>query len=155
MMTVKREHYLNVSISQVWQLIQSVAQLPKWFAFAENATLLEGSGQGRHQQISGHWGSQPMEIDQIVTDYEPQRVLAWQHIAERLDGKPAPKLARSTKFTIRLHTQGNDTHIQIESQQEPAGLLPSLMIRLFGARHVGKMLDRSLKDLDTLSTVGG
>jgi hypothetical protein len=41
-------------------------------------------------------------LDQEITEYDPPRVLAWRHLAERLDGKPAPRFARSTEMDRSL-----------------------------------------------------
>ena len=60
----------------------------------------EGVGQKRRQH--GHWGKKPSEVDQEMTAFEPERRLAWRHLAERLDGKPAPRFAASTDFSIEL-----------------------------------------------------
>lgn len=111
--------------------------------------VLAGSGLGRKQRLHGRWGRKRAEIDQVVTDYVPDRVLAWRHEAERLDGKPAPKFARETVFSIRLQPEGAGTRVRLESRQEAAGPVRGLLIRLFGKREVAGHMDRSLARLAT------
>ncbi len=54
--------------------------------------------------------------------WEPERTLAWRHQAERLDGKPAPRFAASTDFTIELDAGRRAAHAcALHSAQEPAG----------------------------------
>jgi hypothetical protein len=47
-------------------------------------------------------------------------VYAWRHVAERLDGKPAPVFARSTRFRISPEPHGAGTLVRLRSTQEPA-----------------------------------
>jgi hypothetical protein len=88
-----------------------------------------------------------MEVDQIITEYEPDRLITWQHEAERLDGQPAPKMARLTKFSIRLLPEGQGTRVQLESQQAPVNIFTGLMIRLVGKPMVAQSLEKSLQKL--------
>jgi len=102
---------------------------------------------GRKQRLHGRWGRKRAEIDQVVTEYLPGKVLAWRHEAERLDGQPAPEFAMETAFAIRLQPEGSGTRVRLESRQEPAGPVRGLMIRLFGKREVAGHMDRSLASL--------
>ena len=67
---------------------------------ASRCSKADGVGQRRRQH--GHWGKKPSEVDQEITAFEPEHRLAWRHLAERLDGKPAPRFAASTDFSIEL-----------------------------------------------------
>src|ERR671930_2742247 len=98
--------------------------------------LLAGEGVGRRQRIHGRWGKKQSEIDQLVTAYEPERLLEWRHEAERLDGKPAPRFAKETRFSIRLEPDGGKTRVVLHSRQEPASAVRGLVIRAFGRREV-------------------
>jgi hypothetical protein len=83
--------------------------------------------------------------------HDPPRRLAWQHEAERLDGKPAPRFAASTTFTMTLDPDpagAGATRVRLHSQQEPASALRGLVIRLFGRREVAQKLDESLDRLE-------
>jgi uncharacterized protein YndB with AHSA1/START domain len=144
---VKRRRLIAASANELWRLFDDPARLGEWFSFADRAELLEGEGLGRRQRMYGHWGKKQSEIDQQVTEYEPERRLGWRHEAERLDGKPAPKFARETRFTISLAPSGDDTEVELRSRQEPNGLLRGIVIRLFGRREVAKNLASSLDRL--------
>ena len=144
------ERRIEAPPERVWPLVDEVARLPEWFTFAERAELLEGSGKGRRQRIYGRFGRKRSEVDQVVVAYEPGRLLAWRHEAERLDGKPAPQFARETVFTIELEPEGGATRVRLVSRQEPAGPLRGLAIRLFGKREVAQHLERSLERLANL-----
>jgi hypothetical protein len=69
------------------------------------------------------------------------------HLAERLDGKPAPQFAASTRFTIDLVRDGDGTSVRLRSAQTPAGPLRGLVMRLFGQREIAENLERSLDRL--------
>jgi uncharacterized protein YndB with AHSA1/START domain len=147
MIQIVREAQVPAPPEKVWPLVSEVERLPEWLTSAERAELLDGSGQGRRQRIHGHWGGKPSEVDQLVTEFEPERAITWEHEAERLAGRPAPKFASSTRFSVRLTPDGGGTHIRLESSQQPASALKALVMRLMGGREVARNLDRSLARL--------
>ena len=155
MIEVVREGRVDASPDRVWPLVDDPARMAEWFSFADRMELLEGSGAGRRQRLHGHWGAKRSEVDQLVTAYEPGRLLAWRHEAERLDGKPAPRYARSTDFTVTLEPAGAGTLVRLASRQEPSSPLRGLVIRMFGSREVAGHLDRSLARLAELGARPG
>jgi hypothetical protein len=70
-------------------------------------------------------------------------------VAERLDGKPAPRFARSTEFRITLEPHDGQTLVRLRSRQEPASAVKGLVMRLFGGREVAQQMQRSLTRLAT------
>jgi uncharacterized protein YndB with AHSA1/START domain len=150
MIEVIRQRRVDALPERVWQLVDDPVELARWFSFAESIEHLDGQGLGRRQRQHGRWGKKRSEIEQEVTRYEPPNLLAWRHIEERLDGKPAPQFARSTEAFIELHADGSGTRVVLRSVQEPAGTLKGLVIRLFGKREVARHFDRSLDALAQL-----
>lgn len=148
---IEREAVVPARPDAVWTIVEDVRRLPMWFAFCERAELLEGSGIGRKQRIAGRWGSRRSEIDQVVTAYEPGRLLAWRHEAERIDGKPAPRFASETTFTVWLEPEIGGTRVRLVSQQEPAGPIRGLIIKLASAREVARKMEKSLERLGMVS----
>jgi uncharacterized protein YndB with AHSA1/START domain len=151
MIEVVRERRVPAPPERLWPLVDQVERLPEWFTFAERGELLEGAGVGRRQRIHGRWGSRRSEVDQEITEHAPPRLLGWRHEAERLDGRPAPRFARETRFTIRLEPDGDGSRVRLESRQEPASALRGIVIRLFGRREVAGHLERSLENLERLA----
>lgn len=147
MIEVRRERLIDAAPEALWPLVDDPSRLPEWFTFADRAELLAGEGVGRRQRIYGHWGKKHSEVDQVVTAYEPKHLIEWRHEAERLDGRPAPRFAAETRFSIRLEPENGKTRIVLRSRQEPAGPLRGVVIRLFGRREVAQQLDRSLERL--------
>jgi uncharacterized protein YndB with AHSA1/START domain len=132
----------------VWPLLDDPAHLGEWFAFADRGEVLEGEGVGRRQRMHGRWGRKRSEIDQVVTEHDPPHRLAWRHEAERLDGRPAPRFAASTVFTMTLEPEGAaGSRLHLRSEQEPASPLRGIVIRLFGRREVARRLEESLDRL--------
>jgi uncharacterized protein YndB with AHSA1/START domain len=150
---VRAERSMPAAPDVVWPLVSDPGRLPEWFAFAERVEVLEGAdGAGQRRRQHGHWGKKRSEIDQVITRWEPPRALAWRHEAERLDGRPAPRFAASTDFTIELVPEADGTRVRLRSAQEPAGALRGLMIRAFGRRDVAKSLERSLDRLEAATS---
>jgi uncharacterized protein YndB with AHSA1/START domain len=139
----------------IWPLLDDPARLGEWFAFADRGETLEGAGVGRRQRMYGHWGRKRSEIDQVVVEHDPPRRLAWRHEAERLDGKPAPRFAASTRFTMTLDPgEQGASRLTLRSEQEPASALRGLVIRLFGRREVAQKLEESLDRMEALFSAG-
>src|SRR6266545_3889475 len=107
-------------------------------------------GVAQRQRQHGRWGRRSAEVDREITEYDPPRRYGWRHLAERLDGKPAPVFARSTKFEISLAPPGGGTLVRLRSAQEPASALKGLVMRAFGTRDVAASMDRSLDRLAAL-----
>ncbi len=147
MIEVRRERLIDATPEELWPLVSDPARLPDWLTLAERAEVIEGEGAGRRQRIYGHWGKKRSEIDQVVTAFEPPRLLEWRHEAERLDGKPAPRFAAETRFSIRLEPENGKTRVVLDSRQTPVGALQGLVMKLFARRQVGQQLDRSLDRL--------
>jgi uncharacterized protein YndB with AHSA1/START domain len=149
MVDVSAERTIPAPPDAIWPLLDDPARLGEWLAFADRGELVEGAGVGRRQRMHGHWGRKRSEIDQVVVAHDPPRRLAWQHEAERLDGKPAPRFAASTTFTMTLDPEGEGaTRVRLHSQQEPASALRGLVIRLFGRREVAQRFEESLDRLE-------
>ena len=147
MARIVREKLIPATAAQVWSLVDDPARMAEWFTFADRMELIEGSGLGRRQRLYGHWGGKQSEVDQQVIAYDPPTRLAWRHEAERLDGKPAPRLAAETIFTIELAPSSNATAVRLTSAQRPTGLFQGLVMRAFGTRQIEQNLDRSLRAL--------
>jgi uncharacterized protein YndB with AHSA1/START domain len=147
MVDVAASRSIPAAPGAIWPLLDDPARLGEWFAFADRGELLEGEGVGRRQRMHGHWGRRRSEIDQVVVEHDPPRRLAWRHEAERLDGRPAPRFAASTLFTMTLEPQGEGSVLHLRSEQEPASALRGLVIRLFGRREVAQRLEESLDRL--------
>jgi uncharacterized protein YndB with AHSA1/START domain len=149
---VRAERSIPAAPDVLWPLVSDPARLPEWFAFAERVEVLGGpDGAGQRRRQHGRWGKRSSEVDQVITRWEPERALAWRHEAERLDGKPAPRFAASTDFTIELVPEAAGTRVRLHSAQQPAGPLRGLVIRAFGKREVRTTLDRSLDRLEAMS----
>src|SRR3954469_13902780 len=138
MIDVSTARTIPAAPDDIWPLLDDPARLGDWLAFAERGEVLDGEGVGRRQRMHGRWGRKRSEIDQIVVEHDPPRRLAWRHEAERLDGRPAPRFAASTVFTMDLRPDGDACRLTLRSQQEPASALKGVVIRLFGRREIAQ-----------------
>jgi uncharacterized protein YndB with AHSA1/START domain len=150
---ISRERELPVPPDVLWPVVSDPARLADWFDFAEGAEVIDGDpGVGQRRRMYGSWGKKKSEIDQRVVVWQPERRLAWEHEAERLDGKPAPRFAAETHFSIDLEPADDGTRVRLTSRQQPASRPRGLVIRLFGGREVGGKLDGSLERLAQLTS---
>jgi uncharacterized protein YndB with AHSA1/START domain len=153
MIEVQRERHIAATPEDVWAVVETPKRAPEWFAFAERVEVLDGpDGIGQRQRQYGRWGNRSAEVDREITEYDPPRAYAWRHVAERLDGKPAPRFAASTRFRISLEPSGTGTLVRLHGTQEPASALKGIVMRALGARDVGTRLTRSLDRLAALFT---
>jgi uncharacterized protein YndB with AHSA1/START domain len=150
MIEIVRERRIAATPADVWDVVATPQRAPEWFAFAERVEVLDGEGLGQRQRQHGRWGRRSAEIDREITEYDAPRVYAWRHVAERLDGKPAPVFARSTRFQISLEPHGAGTLVRLRSAQEPASAVKGLVMRAFGTRDIATTMDRSLERLAAL-----
>jgi uncharacterized membrane protein len=147
---VMREARVAAPVDAVWAVVSDAGRAADWFEFAQRTEVVDGEGVGQKRTQYGTWGRKSSEVDQEVTEFEPGKVLAWRHVAERLDGKPAPKFAVSTEFRIELTAAGEATGVRLRSLQEPDGAVKGWLMKRLGAKDVERNLDRSLERLDAL-----
>jgi uncharacterized protein YndB with AHSA1/START domain len=151
MIEIKRERVVPAPPEAVWPLVDDPPSMGAWLAFADRMELVDGDGVGRRQRLHGHWGRKASEIDQEVVEHVPGRRLAWRHVAERLDGRPAPRFAAETRFSVELEPAADGgTLVRLRSEQRPASRLRGLVIRAFGAREAGARMEESLTALAAL-----
>jgi hypothetical protein len=150
MIEVMREARLPAGVDQVWAIVSDPARAHDWFAFSDRTEVLDGEGVGQKRTQHGRWGSKKSEVDQEIIAWEPGTLLAWKHLAERLDGKPAPKFAASTEFRIELAGDDNATTVRLRSLQQPAGALKGWLMKRLGTKDIERSLDRSLAQLRAL-----
>jgi uncharacterized protein YndB with AHSA1/START domain len=143
---IVREARVDAPPDKVWEIVSDPDRAPDWFAFAERVEIRSGTGVGQLRTQHGRWGRKRAEVDQEITAHEPNRLLAWRHVAERLDGKPAPRFAESTEFRIELEPDSPATTVRLRSRQVPAGALKGLLMKL-GAKGIARQLERSLDRL--------
>jgi hypothetical protein len=150
MIEVTREARVQADADQVWAVVSDPGRAPEWFDFADRTEVVSGAGVGQKRTQHGHWGRKKSEVDQEIIAWEPARLLAWKHLAERLDGKPAPKFAASTEFRIELDGDGEATTVRLRSLQEPAGPVKGWLMRRLGTKDIARSLDHSLERLSAL-----
>ena len=136
----------------LWQLIEPAQAQPAWLPLGWKCEPLSGEGLGRQQRLYVKWGGRQSEIDQRVTSYVPNEVLEWTHIAERIDGKPAPVFSREVRISIALKSVGLGTQVTLRSSQVPVGPLAAILVRFIAVRRVARAFDRAML---ALSVVGG
>ena len=144
MIEVVRSGQVDASPERVWHLVSKPEHLPEWLSFAESVEVVSGSGCGQRRRLYSQWGKRRSEVDQEVIEYRRPLVVAWRHLAERLDGRPAPRFAARTEFRVELEPSGEGTLVRLRSLQEPASAVRGLLIKLFGSKEIAQGMERSL-----------
>jgi uncharacterized protein YndB with AHSA1/START domain len=149
---VRVERTVVVPVDVVWQIIEAAETLPSWLPICERCDLVSGQGAGRRQRMHVRWGRKAAEIDQQVIEYVPCSRLSWKHVAERIDGKPAPRISTDVTMTIELHPAGAGTRIVLTSKNVPSGVASALMLRVVAAPRIRKSLTLALENLSRSSS---
>jgi uncharacterized protein YndB with AHSA1/START domain len=151
---IERERTIPAAAAQIWEVVASADHLPQWYGRSSKVEVLEGAGLGRRQRVSSTWQGQESEVDQVITAFEPGRLLEWRHEAERLGGKPAPRFALETVVRIQLEGDGPaSTRVVVESRQRPADPDKERAMR-GNSEYLAKMLETSLERLEMVVTNG-
>jgi uncharacterized protein YndB with AHSA1/START domain len=154
MIEIARERNISAPAARVWEVVAEAERLPEWYARAASVEVLDGAGLGRRQRLRSEWRGQDSEVDQLITAFEPERLLEWRHEAERLGGQPAPRFALEDVVRIELEAQGpNATRVVMESRQRPADPEKEQAMR-GNSEYLGKMLETSLERLEQVVTRG-
>ncbi|WP_309115290.1 SRPBCC family protein [Saccharothrix sp.] len=152
MIEVVRSGRVDASPERVWHVVSRADRAAEWLAFADRVEVTSGAGCGERRTQYGRWGERRSEVDVEVVEYRRPKVVAWRHLAERLDGRPAPRFAASTEFRVELTPDGDGTVVLLRSCQEPVSALKGLLIKAFGRRQVARGLEDSLARLTSLFT---
>lgn len=147
---VSRTATFPAPADDVWELVSDARRAEEWFDFADRTKVVSGSGVGQLRTQYGHFGRRHSEVDQEVTEWEPGRVLAWRHVAERVDGRPAPKFASRTEFRIELSPAPDGTTVTLRSIQVPGGTFKGWLMRMLGTKDIERNMSRSLDRLAEL-----
>ena len=142
-----REGLFQAGVDEVWAVVSDAARAGDWFDFADRTEVRSGDGVGQLRTQYGHWGRRRSEVDQEVTEYVPGEVIAWKHVAERIDGKPAPKFAARTEFRVELTGDDAATTVRLRSVQTPAGPVKGWLMRRMGTKDIERNMVRSLERL--------
>ena len=147
---VMREERFPAGVDEVWAIVSDAGRAAEWFDFSDRTEVRSGEGVGQLRTQHGHWGHRQSEVDQEITECVPGAVLAWKHVAERIDGRPAPKFAARTEFRIELTGDASSTTVRLRSLQTPAGPLKGWLMRRMGTKDIARNMDRSLERLTGL-----
>ncbi|MGM1061260.1 SRPBCC family protein [Saccharothrix sp. Mg75] len=154
MIEVVRWRRVAASPERVWQVVSRAAGAAAWLAGCERVDVTSGAGRGERRTLHGRWDGRASEVDQEVVEFRRPAVIAWRHVAERLDGRPAPRLALRTEFRVELAPTGDGgTVVRLRLLQVPVSALRGVLLSAFGRRRAAVAMDASLDRLTDL--VGG
>ena len=138
--------------ARVWRLVADPDQLVRWFEFADRLEVLQGEGLGRRQRAHTRRRDRDLETDQVVTEFQPPRLIEWRREVSRLDGEPVDPYARDSRFAIELRPDGDATIVTLRGTQVPSSFWRGQLIRRFGRRETGRLMQKSIANLVALAT---
>ena len=144
---IRRDRVVVVPADVLWQVIEPAETLPAWLPLCDRCEVLNGTGLGRRQRMYARWGRKNAEIDQEVIEYLPERRLAWKHTAERLGGRPAPRISKDVTVSVELQPAGAGTRVVLSASHVPNGGVAGLMLKLVAAPRIRRAFDRALANL--------
>jgi len=151
---VERERTIPAAAAQIWEVVASADRLPQWYARSGKVEVLEPPAWAAASASAALGRARRSEVDQVITAFEPGRLLEWRHEAERLGGQPAPRFALETVVRIKLEADGQaSTRVVMESRQRPADPDKERAMR-GNSEYLAKMLETSLERLEKLVTNG-
>ena len=118
MREVTRTSHVDATPEAIWPDLVDGQRFAEWYAFCDE---VEEPAPGT-RVLLGSWGSQRSAVTtEIVTAEQPTR-FAWRHVAEELDGRPAPAVAIDTTVEVVLEPAADGgTDVTITSRQRPRG----------------------------------
>ena len=144
---VRVERVVPIPADVLWEIVERAETLASWLPICERCELVGGQGLGRRQRMHARWGRRHVEIDQEVTEYVPVSRLGWRHLAERVGGKPAPRISADVSIAVELHAAGGGTRVVLRSRNVPSGRAAALMLRLVAAPRIRRSFNRALDNL--------
>lgn len=148
MKTFQRTRHIAASPEVIWPLVDDVTRWPEWFVEAERAEILSGDGIGRKQRMFGHARGHATEIDSVVIEREPERLLRWRHEQERVDGKVGSVVfAKEATAEVTIAPDGTGALVTYRLMAEPGTLVNTFMLTVLAPGPIGRSFEASLARL--------
>ena len=147
-----RSRRIAASPDRIWPFVDDVTLWPRWFTEAERCEVLGGAGVGRRQRMYGHARGKATEIDSVVTDWDPPRLLRWHHEAERVNGNPGSVVfAKDSTAEVTIEPEADGSLVTYRLRAEPGSLLNTFMLKVLAPGPIGKSFETSLQELGDLA----
>ena len=149
-MNIFRARILRHPPKAIWAAISTVESLPQWMPGVESARLVSGpaAGKGRRQRLIKQLYKRDIEIEQEVTAWEPEHLLAVRHLRETMGGRDLKGLR---DFVMTVTITPNDkggSRVLAQYEWTAGSFLPWLFSTLFAGRTMGRELRDSLAKID-------
>jgi carbon monoxide dehydrogenase subunit G len=137
---------------EIWPLLADAERWRDWMPSVESSRVTndkEGLGRRQHLELSyqGYRG----EIDLEITEWQPERRIAWVHLSDRIHGLNK-KLARDVRTVVTLTPSGDGTEIAFDGSWEPVGLMSKMLGKTLIEGRAHSMFDTAAEKLERLAT---
>ena len=106
----------------VWPVAADARRLADWMWGVDAVSVTGHAGAGLRHTVSGTWTTgQRFEIDRVCEVWEPQGLVRWRDLEERLDGEPpADPWHAGSWLELRLEPDRVGTRVTVEGRQLPS-----------------------------------
>lgn len=111
----------HVDPAIVWDVVAHPERMREWLHAAEESEALDRPGHGQRHVVRGPWESGRYEIVRVCEVWEPQGLVRWRDVAEKLDGaEPEDPWHTGAWMEIRVEPHPDGTHVVLETWHVPA-----------------------------------
>jgi uncharacterized protein (DUF1330 family)/uncharacterized protein YndB with AHSA1/START domain len=106
----------------VWPVAADARRLADWMWGVDAVEVSGHTGAGLRHVVSGEWVTgQRFEIERVCEVWEPQALVRWRDVVERLDGEPpADPWHTGSWLELRLEPDRLGTRVRLEGRQVPS-----------------------------------
>lgn len=128
---VKAQRRLPAPPDGVWPYLTEPARLPQWFPFITDCEAFpgDGPGAGSRRRVRLDRFGRIGEREEIMSQSEPNRFVAFEHSRERWGGRPAAW--KEGRLELRLEPAENGSVLRASYWFEGVGYLGRMLCLLF------------------------
>ena len=111
----------HVDPAIVWGVVAQPERMREWLHATEESEALDRPGQGQRHVVRGPWGQGRFEIVRVCEAWEPQGLVRWRDLEERLDGaEPEDPWQVGSWMEIRVEPHADGAQVTVETWHLPA-----------------------------------
>ena len=117
--TAERTYHVDPAI--VWDVVAHPERMREWLHAVEESEALGRPGHGQRHVVRGPWKDARFEIVRVCEVWEPQGLVRWRDLSEKLDGAPPEDpWQHGSWMEIRVEPHPEGTHVTVETWHVPA-----------------------------------
>ena len=111
----------HVDPAIVWDVVAHPERMCDWLHATEESEVLDRPGQGQRHVVRGPWGDGRFEIHRVCEAWEPQGLVRWRDLDERVDGaEPDDPWHAGAWMEVRVEPHPDGAQVTVETWHVPA-----------------------------------